>query len=82
MPPQTKTTNNSSTTAKGDSRQCALDNKVFAEHFNLDDLSASFRSLYKSVFTQQQSSTSNSSGSMNMPTSSQSTTPKGLFLFS
>jgi len=33
-------------------RQCALDNKVFAEHFNLDDLSASFRSLYKSVFSQ------------------------------
>ena len=48
-------------------RQCALDNKVFAEHFNLDDLSASFRSLYKSVFDQSlstvssQSSTSNSS---------------------
>ncbi len=29
---------------------CAMDNKLFADHFNLDDLSSSFRSLYKSVF--------------------------------
>ena len=79
MPSQSKTTTNSLTSAKGESRQCALDNKVFAEHFNLDDLSASFRSLYKSVFTQQ-ASTSNSSGTMNMPNSSQITAPKGLFL--
>ena len=66
LPPQTKpATNNHSTSAKSiDSRQCALDNKSFAEHFNLDDLSASFRSLYKTVFNQ--SSSSNSSGGMNM----------------
>eukprot|EP00794_Sanderia_malayensis_P015405 gene15405-16977_t len=29
---------------------CAMDSKLFAENLNLDDLSASFRSLYKSVF--------------------------------
>ncbi|XP_065655994.1 forkhead box protein J3 isoform X3 [Hydra vulgaris] len=33
-------------------RNCPLDNRDFAEHFNLDDLSASFKSLYKSVFNQ------------------------------
>ena len=38
--------------ALGGRRLCPLDSKVFAEHFSLDDLSASFRSLYKSVFTQ------------------------------
>jgi len=56
------------TTTDPGNKQCALDNKVFAEHFNLDDLSASFRSLYKSVFTQSTSSNSSSSsvGGANM----------------
>ncbi|XP_066936339.1 forkhead box protein J2-like [Clytia hemisphaerica] len=67
------------------SRQCALDNKVFAEHFNLDDLSASFRSLYKSVFSQQSSSSSiSSSAGMNSisSVSSQNSTPKEKNIFS
>ena len=47
-------------------RQCALDNKVFAEHFNLEDLSASFKSLYKSVFDQSVSSNSSMSTGNNL----------------
>lgn len=64
-PPQIYVNDKSNSTGHGervDGRQCALDNKVFAEHFNLDDLSASFRSLYKSVFDQSvNSNTSNAS---------------------
>ena len=44
-------------------RQCALDNSLLSEHFNLDDLSASFRSLYKSVF---QATTSNTESNTNL----------------
>lgn len=60
------TTSSVNSASRGDDRQCALDNKVFAEHFNLEDLSASFRSLYKSVFDNSVSlngTTSASSGS-------------------
>ena len=44
-------------------RQCALDNSLLSEHFNLDDLSASFRSLYKSVF---QATNSNTESNTNL----------------
>ena len=37
---------------------CPLDSKIFADHFNLDDLSSSFRSLYKSVFQSSLTTTS------------------------
>ena len=49
-----------------DDKNSPLDSKVFAEHFNLDDLSASFRSLYKSVFQQSVNSGSSNGSASNV----------------
>ena len=49
----------------GNGANCSIENKVIAEHFNLDDLSASFRSLYKSVFQNSVGSGGVSNGSQN-----------------
>ena len=57
--------NNNNNNNNGDGAQCSIENKVIAEHFNLDDLSASFRSLYKSVFQNSVGSVGVSNGSQN-----------------
>lgn len=56
-------TNNNNNNSNG--AQSSIENKVIAEHFNLDDLSASFRSLYKSVFQNSVGGNGVSNGSQN-----------------
>lgn len=66
----TLTNNNEDVSIVVEEKLCPLDNKVFTETFNLDDLSASFRSLYKSVYNQTNASPNNNNTTSSEPTPS------------
>lgn len=72
-------TENSKVVLNNNQRQCALDNSLLSEHFNLDDLSASFRSLYKSVF---QATNSNTESNTNLKNGNQVNTKGKVLGFS